>query len=96
MTTFLFSWAVSIYLLTKNLNITAQHDVIFLMIFSSMQLIDGIFWKIDVKKNNINYYLTSYIVPLILSAQIIYSIYFINDNVPLLVQLAAIIVVFTI
>ena len=93
--TFFFSWAVSIYLLTKNLNKMAQHNIIFLMIFSTMQLIDAIFWKIDMKKNNINYYLTSYIVPLILSAQIIYSIYFINDNVPLLVQLAAIIVVFT-
>ena len=91
--TFFFSWAVSIYLLTKNLNKMAQHNVIFLMIFSSMQLIDAIFWKIDMKKNNINYYLTSYIVPLILSAQIIYSIYFINDNVPLLIQFAAIIAI---
>ena len=94
MTTFLFSWAVSIYLLTKNLNKMAQHNVIFLMIFSTMQIVDAILWKNKMKKNSINYYLTSYIIPLILSAQIIYSIFFINDNAPLLIQIIAIIGVF--
>jgi hypothetical protein len=90
MGTFLFSWGVSIYLLTKNLSKRQRQDVIFLMIFSSIQLVDAILWKNKMKNNNINYYLTSYIIPLILSLQVIYSIFFINKDVPSYILIPAI------
>ena len=40
--TFIFSWASSIYLLNKGLSEPKKQSVIFLMIFSSMQLSDAI------------------------------------------------------
>ena len=73
--TFLVSWTISLYLLNKNLTMKQKHNVIFLMIFSSIQLADAILWYIKMEKNIINYYVTSYIIPIILSLQIIYNIY---------------------
>lgn len=78
-TTFFISWLISIYiLLFKNLNIKQKHEIIFLMIYSSMQLVDAILWYNNMKHNNINYYTTSFIIPIILSLQIIYNIFIIN------------------
>ena len=60
-TTFFISWLISIYiLLFKNLNIKQKHEIIFLMIYSSMQLVDAILWYNNMKHNNINYYTTSF------------------------------------
>lgn len=74
--TFIFSWSSAIYLLTQKKLTTKQYqDVIFLMIFSSMQGADAILWLNKMKKNNINYIVTSYVIPLILSAQIIYNLF---------------------
>ena len=69
--TFLVSWGISIYLLNKGLNIKQKQNIIFLMIFSSIQLADAILWYNGMKKNNINYITTSFIIPLILSLQIL-------------------------
>lgn len=76
--TFLFSWGTSIYLLQKNLSATERQNVIFLMIFSSMQLVDAILWYIGMKKNYMNFFLSSYVIPLILTLQIFYSMIVIN------------------
>jgi len=48
------------------------------MIFSSIQIADAILWYIKMKKNNINYIVTSFVIPFILSLQIIYNMFFIN------------------
>ena len=40
--TFAFSWLISLYLLNKGLTVNQRHNVIFLMIFSSMQLVDAV------------------------------------------------------
>tara|TARA_Y100000817_G_scaffold248113_1_gene200289 strand:- start:263 stop:751 length:489 start_codon:yes stop_codon:yes gene_type:complete len=50
------------------------------MIFSSIQLADAILWYNGMKKNNINYITTSFIIPLILSLQILYNVYIRNNN----------------
>ena len=71
--TFLFSWGVSLYLLRKNLTKYQRHNVIFLMIFSSMQIPDAILWYNKMKKNKINLYTTSYLIPFLLSLQLIYN-----------------------
>ena len=76
--TFLFSWVSSLYLLTKKLKKEDQQTIIFVMIFSSMQLADAILWYIKMEKNNVNYIVTSIIIPLILSLQLIYKAYFVN------------------
>ena len=71
--TFLFSWGVSLYLLRKNLTKYQRQNVIFLMIFSSMQIPDAILWYNKMKKNKINLYTTSYLIPFLLSLQLIYN-----------------------
>ena len=71
--TFLFSWGVSLYLLRKNLTKYQRQNVIFLMIFSSMQIADAILWYNKMKKNKINLYTTSYLIPFLLSLQLIYN-----------------------
>lgn len=80
--TFLFSWGISLYLLNKGLSLEQKQkqNVICLMIFSTIQLADAILWYNKMKKNNINYIVTSYIIPLILSAQILYNVFVRNNN----------------
>lgn len=77
-TTFVVSWSIGLYLLNKDLNESQRHNVIFLLIFSSMQLLDSILWTINLKKNKINYLITSYIIPFVLSLQIVYNLFVIN------------------
>ena len=50
LTTFASSWLISFYLLTKNLTVIQRQSVIFLLIFSSMQLADAGLWLVDMKK----------------------------------------------
>ena len=79
--TFITSWGISIYLLNnRNLNFKQKQDIYFLMIFSTMQLADAILWFIKMKKNNINYIVTSFFIPLILAAQIIFNLYYRNNG----------------
>jgi hypothetical protein len=75
--TFITSWGISLYLLNKKkLNSQQINDIYFLMIFSTMQLTDAILWFIKMKKNIINYIVTSLFIPLILSAQILFNLYY--------------------
>ena len=76
--TFIFSWSSCIYLLNKGLSEKKKQNIIFLMIFSSMQLADAILWYTGMKKNTINYVTTSLIIPLILSLQVLYNVYIRN------------------
>ncbi len=78
--TFLFSWAASIYLLTKSLSKLQRDNVIFLMIFSTMQLADAILWWNNMKQNQLNYIITSLAIPLILSAQVLFNAYIRNSG----------------
>src|SRR6056300_119314 len=79
--TFITTWGISLYLLNKkNLNTKQIYDLYFLMIFSTMQLADAILWFIKMKKNTINYIVTSLFIPLILSAQILFNLYFRNKG----------------
>ena len=91
--TFLVSWGISIYLLNKGLNIKQKQNIIFLMIFSSIQLADAILWYNGMKKNNINYITTSFIIPLILSLQILYNVYIRNNNKNPLITLIVFLVI---
>ena len=75
----IFSWSVAFYLLKKPLTTRQRQSVIMLLIFSSMQFADAILWYIKMKKNNVNYVVTSLIIPIILSLQIIYNIYVRNN-----------------
>lgn len=78
--TFIVSWGISFYLLNKKLNKQQQQNVIFLMIFSSMQIVDAILWLIKMKKNKLNYVVTSFLLPAILSLQIVYNVFIRNKN----------------
>jgi len=76
--TFIISWSISLYLLNKGLSKDGKNDVIFLMIFSSMQLTDAILWYNKMKRNNINYIVTSFLIPFILSLQLLYKVFITN------------------
>jgi hypothetical protein len=76
--TFLISWSISLYLLKRGVTTRNKKEVIFLMIFSSMQLADAILWYNKMKKNDINYIVTSFLIPFLLSLQIVYKVFFIN------------------
>ena len=78
--TFIVSWVISLYLLNKGLTKDKQQHIIFLMIFSSIQLADAILWYNKMKKNNINYLVTSYLIPLLLSLQILYMVFIVNHS----------------
>jgi hypothetical protein len=78
--TFLFSWMTSIYLLNKGVNGVNKQNIIFLMIFSSMQLADAVLWYNNMEENKANYMITSFVIPLLLSCQILYNVYGRNDN----------------
>lgn len=51
----------------------------FLMLFSTMQLADALLWYSGMKKNKLNYYTTSFLIPFILSLMVIYNLYYRND-----------------
>lgn len=76
--TFLFSWGSAFYLLSKDLTVVEQQSIYFLMIFSTVQLLDAILWSVGMEKNSINYAVTSYLIPSVLSAQVIYNLLVIN------------------
>ena len=76
--TFIISWSISLYLLNKGLNNDKKQHIIFLMIFSSIQLADAILWYHKMKRNNVNYIVTSYLIPFILSLQILYRVFIVN------------------
>ncbi len=67
MSTLIFSWSSALYLLTKKLTKSEKYNIYFLIIFSSMQLADSILWLTKMKKNTINYLVTSFLIPVILS-----------------------------
>lgn len=77
-TTFIISWTIGLYLLKKDLDETQKQNIIFLLIFSSIQLADAILWLINLKKNNINFVVTSFLIPFILSLQVYYNMFIIN------------------
>ena len=76
--TFIISWSISLYLLNKGLSKDKKQYIIFLMIFSSIQLTDAILWYHKMKKNNINYLVTSFLIPFILSLQLLYRVFIVN------------------
>lgn len=78
--TFLISWSISLYLLNKGLNNKKKQHIIFLMLFSSMQLADAILWYHKMKRNNINYLVTSYLIPFLLSLQLLYRVFIVNHS----------------
>ena len=92
----IFSWAVCFYLLQKNLTLVERQCVIFILIFSSIQIADAILWYIKMKKNIINYLVSSYLIPIILSLMIIYNIFVINKNKNILLSLFVFIVIINI
>ena len=77
--TFITSWTISLYLLTKKLSVKQKHNVIFLMLLSSIQALDAILWFIKMKKNTVNYVITSFLIPLFLCAQVYYNILICNN-----------------
>jgi hypothetical protein len=78
--TFVFSWSSALYLLyNKDLHKQARQGLVYILIFSSMQLLDAILWWNKMRRNNINYVVTSYLIPAVLVALIIYNVYFINN-----------------
>ena len=79
-TTFIISWSIAIHLLNKKITLKQRNNLIMLMIFSSVQIVDAILWYIKMDKNNINYIVTSFLLPSILSLQLYYNVFMRNKN----------------
>ena len=77
--TFITSWSSCLYLLKKNLTVKQRQNIIFLMIVSSMQILDAILWYIKMEKNQVNYIVTSIFIPLVLCAQVYYNLLIRNN-----------------
>ena len=76
-----FSWAAGFYLLNnRKLSLSQRYDVIFLLIFSSIQFVDAILWYIEMDKNWINFIATSLLIPAILSLEILFNVYIRNKT----------------
>ena len=48
--TFIISWTISFYLLSKKLTRNQKDSVILLLLFSSIQFVDAILWYIKMEK----------------------------------------------
>ena len=75
LSTGIFCWVVGLYLLRKNLKADDRHKVIALLIFSTIQFADAILWSQQMKKTSLNLFVTSYLIPTILSLQVIYNLF---------------------
>ena len=71
------AYTLGYVLLQRNLTEKETQYVIAFLIFTSMQFVDAILWFTEMKTDLLNYILTSIIIPIILSMQVIYNIYFI-------------------
>ena len=77
----IFCWIIGLHILQKkSLTRLQRMNVYALLIFSSIQFADAILWYIQMKKNRINFLVTSYVVPLLLSLQILFNNYISNKN----------------
>ena len=88
MLTGLFSWSVGLFLLQKKLTEYQRNNIIFLLIFSSMQFADAALWYIKLKKNLINFIVTSFVIPTILSLQLLFNVYIVNNNTNKLINIS--------
>ena len=62
------------------MNEQQKYNIYYLLIFSSIQFADAVLWSIKMKKNNVNYFITSLVIPLILSAQIVFNVFIRNKE----------------
>ena len=68
---FLFSWGTSLYLMQQNLTKYQFNSLVFLMIFSSMQLADALLWWHGMRKTPHNFEVTTYLVPFVITLQLL-------------------------
>jgi len=87
----IFCWAVGFYLLQKPLSSSQRHDIIFLLIFSSVQFADAILWSTQSQKTPVNFWVTSYLIPGILSLMLLYNIFIINPHPPPWIQMMVVV-----
>ena len=71
------AYTLGYVLFQRNLNKKETQIVIAFLIFSSIQFVDAVLWYSEMKKDLLNYIVTSVVIPIFLSAQVIYNIYFI-------------------
>ena len=80
---FIFSWGSSFYLMRRHLTKYQFNSLVFLMIFSSMQLADALLWWDGMKKTQMNFVVTSYLIPFILSLQLLFvPVYLMQNKYP--------------
>ncbi len=81
----IFCWSIAIYMLrTYTLTEFQRNKVILLMIFSSMQFADAILWYINMAKTPLNYFVSRYVIPTLLVAQLIFNLAVVNKIRPMI------------
>jgi hypothetical protein len=74
------AYALGYILFQRDLTESEKKTVIAFLIFTSMQFVDAILWFTKMKKDWVNFLVTSFVIPIILIMQVVYNIYFISET----------------
>lgn len=75
----IISYLVGYIVLQRDLSNYEKKSVYWFLIFSTIQFADSLLWLSDMKKNNLNYYTTSILIPFLLSLQVYYCVFLFNN-----------------
>ena len=74
----IISYLTGYIVLQRDLSNYEKNIIYFFLIFSTIQFADSLLWLSDMKKNNLNYYTTSILIPFLLYLQIYWNIFVFN------------------
>ena len=75
----IISYLTGYIVLQRDLSNYEKSIVYWFLIFTTMQFADSLLWLSDMKKNNLNYYTTSIFIPFLLSLQVYYCVFILNN-----------------
>ena len=75
----IISYLTGYIVLQRDLSNYEKSLVYWFLIYSTMQFADSLLWWSNMKKNNLNYYTTSILIPFLLSLQVYYCVFIFNN-----------------
>lgn len=75
----IISYLTGYIVLQRDLSSYEKSLVYWFLIYSTMQFADSLLWLSDMKKNNLNYYTTSILIPFLLFLQVYYCVFIFNN-----------------
>jgi hypothetical protein len=75
----IISYLTGYIVLQRDLSSYEKSLVYWFLIYSTIQFADSLLWLSDMKKNNLNYYTTSILIPFLLFLQVYYCVFIFNN-----------------